>query len=293
MDYNKPMKVNRRRRKGMLIPALVLILFAVLLSLAIAAIWQMTAEHDETPSVISSSLAQVSSAPMSSSSSASSSQAASSEPQTSSEAKAITPAVEGAVSEAERVKSAYFDDAVFVGDSITTGIQLYNVMSNTKVLAGTGINLGTLYTSSVVKLEDGSRITIIDGLKAAQYKKVYVMLGGNEIGGEDQATFVSRYTKVIDDIKALQPDALIYVQSILPVTKKNKYNMDNVRIDEFNAVLLKLCKEKNVLYLNVAECMKDETGALPDAASPADGMHFGPDYYNKWFEYLKTHTVAQ
>ena len=39
--------------------------------------------------------------------------------------------------------------------------------------------------------------------------------------------------------------------------------------------------------------MKDENGMLPDEASPADGMHFGPDYYTKWFEYLKTHTVEQ
>ena len=50
--------------------------------------------------------------------------------------------------------------------------------------------------------------------------------------------------------------------------------------------------EKEVYYLNVAECMKDENGMLPDEASPADGMHFGPDYYSKWFEYLKRHTVA-
>jgi len=51
-------------------------------------------------------------------------------------------------------------------------------------------------------------------------------------------------------------------------------------------------KEKQVYYLNVAECMKDENGMLPDAASPADGMHFGPEYYNKWFDYLKQHTVS-
>ena len=39
--------------------------------------------------------------------------------------------------------------------------------------------------------------------------------------------------------------------------------------------------------------MKDENGMLTDEASPADVMHFGPDYYTKWFEYLKTHTVEQ
>jgi len=293
MDYNKPMKISRRRKKGVLIPALILILFAALLSLVIAAIWQKTSEDSKAPDPISSSFVQASSEPESSSSIVSSSQAVSSEQVSSVEEKPVIPVVEGAVPESERVKSAYFDDAVFVGDSITTGIQLYNMMSNTKVLAGTGINLATLYTSPVVKLEDGSRITIMDGLKDTQYKKMYVMLGGNEVRDEDKETFISRYSKAIDDLKALQPNAVMYVQSILPVTETNNYHMDNVRIDEFNAALLELCKEKNVYYLNVAECMRDEKGNLPKEASPADGMHFGPDYYNKWFEYLKTHTVAQ
>ena len=47
--------------------------------------------------------------------------------------------------------------------------------------------------------------------------------------------------------------------------------------DAFNEALLTLCKEKEVYFVNVAECMKDENGMLPDEASPADGMHLGPD----------------
>ena len=64
-------------------------------------------------------------------------------------------------------------------------------------------------------------------------------------------------------MRELQPDALIYVQSILPVTRNNNYNMDNNRIDEFNQALLTLCGEKQVYYLNVAECMKDECDSTP------------------------------
>lgn len=79
---------------------------------------------------------------------------------------------------------------------------------------------------------------------------------------------------------------------MLPVTRNNNYGLDNAKIDQFNQALMGLCAEKEVYYLNVAECMKDENGMLPDEASPADGMHFGPDYYSKWFEYLKRHTVA-
>ena len=39
------------------------------------------------------------------------------------------------------VGDEYFDDAAFVGDSITEGIKLYEVMTNATVVAARGINL--------------------------------------------------------------------------------------------------------------------------------------------------------
>ena len=288
MDDYKPIKVNRRRNKGMLWQVLALMAGAVVISLAIALVWQRTAGGEAQAEPLPSAVAQPPSEPEPP-------PPASSEPAPSSEAASEpeTPEVpEGAVPEGERVKSPYFDDAVFVGDSITSGISLYQMMENTTVLADTGINLDTVYTREAVKQEDGTRIPIMDALAQRQYKKVYVMLGGNEVRGDTLDFFLTRYGKVLDDIKRIQPDALIYVQSMLPVTKNNRYSLDNARIDEFNEALIGLCKEKNVYYLNVAECMKNEEGMLPDEASPADGMHFGPDYYTKWFEYLKRHTVG-
>ena len=38
--------------------------------------------------------------------------------------------------------------------------------------------------------------------------------------------------------------------------------------------------------------IKDENGALP-ADATSDGLHIGTDYYIKWFDYLKTHTVTE
>ena len=107
----------------------------------------------------------------------------------------------------------------------------------------------------------------------------------------DRTHGVTVTSVMLDDIKALQPNALIYVQSILPVTPDNIYNLDNSHIDAFNAALLELSKEKGVYFVNVAEALKNDRGELPEEASPTDGMHFGPEYYTKWFEYLKTHTV--
>ena len=131
MESNKPIKINRRHNRTMVWQVLAIIAAAVVLSLGIATVWQRasgdTVEAQSLPpapaSQPESRLAPPSSEPVSS-------EAASSAPEPDKPS-----APEGALPETERVKSPYFDDAVFVGDSITTGIELYQMMANTTVLA--------------------------------------------------------------------------------------------------------------------------------------------------------------
>lgn len=298
MGLNKPYKVNRRRKHNSLLPVLILVAAAVCISLAVAGLWQMAAGdtgipgRERTGRMPGAPEPSSKAAPSEGNSSSEEEEPSSSQEESSSEPEDHT-AWGAALPESAPVEAAYFDDAVFVGDSITEGWLIYTGMENARVLAGTGINCSTIYTAAVVKLEDGTRSTIMDELAKTQYKKVYVMLGGNEVRDMEKDAFLSRYSKVLDDIRAAQPEALIYVQSMTPVTQSNNYNMDNKRIDDFNEAIKGLCAEKKMYYLNVAECMKDEQGMLPNEASPADGMHFGQDYFNKWLDYLKTHTVQE
>ena len=124
-------------------------------------------------------------------------------------------------------------------------------------------------------------------------KKIYVLLGANGVEFLGKNTMMEFYGEFLDAVKQQHPDATIYVQSILPVTQskeKKSPDLTNKKIDEYNEALKQLTKEKGLLYVNIAEALKDENGALPEEASPVDGMHFGPSYYKKWFEYLKNHT---
>ncbi len=201
------------------------------------------------------------------------------------------------VSESARVDSTYFDDAVFIGDSITDGIKAYGLMSNTTVLANKGLNPSTMLTAAKIKTESGY-VTVLDALKMVQPapKKIYIMQGGNGIAWFEKDAFISLYGELIDNVRKICPDSVIYVQSILPVTPSYSdadNGITNEKINEYNNAIAELAQKKNVYFLNVASALKDENGALPEEASPTDGMHFGPTYYTKWFDYLKTHTVQQ
>lgn len=290
---NKPYPVSRRRKHGAIWPVLLLLAAAIAAALLISGAWQMAEGKPFPPPAQSGGAAPESSEPESSppQSSEPDPPEPSSAPEPEEEEKPALPLFEGAVPESQPVDQSYFDDAVFVGDSITEGMTIYSGMENAKILAYTGINFSTIGSTPVMKQEDGSRTVIMDELQKSQYRKVYVMLGGNEVRDMSKDAFLSRYEKVLDQIHEIQPGAILYVQSMTPVTETNNYNMDNARIDEYNEAIMELCKRKGFYYLNVAECMKDSNGMLPTEASPKDGMHFGQEYFNKWFAYLKTHTV--
>lgn len=200
------------------------------------------------------------------------------------------------VPEGEWLSSSYFDDALFVGDSITEGIKLYDVMNNATVLSSTGVNLDSLYTKDAITLADGSKVPILEASKNYTPGKIYLMMGVNSLLS-DEESFRTAYARVVDTLTSQHPDAILYIQSILPVTadyeKRQNAVADNAKIDRYNEILKELAAEKQVYYLNVAEVFKDADGCLPNSASPKDGIHFGSSWYRKWFDYLRSHGVTE
>ncbi len=188
------------------------------------------------------------------------------------------------------VDNSFFADAMFVGDSITTGIDLYGVVKNAPVIAYTGINTSTILTRQVIRTSSG-KVTFLDAMKRYNPKHIYIMLGINGINFQSKTKFISGYRTFVNAVKAQHPNAVIYLQSILPVTaKKSSGNFANSNINSYNAAIAALATELDVYYLNVAESFKDVNGNMPSKAS-SDGIHFGTGYYKRWIEYLKRHTV--
>ncbi len=191
------------------------------------------------------------------------------------------------------VPDDYFDDAAFVGDSITEGIKLYEIMSNASVVAARGINLDTVFTDDQIRTAAGNT-TVLGALEAANPKKIYIMFGANGVGWFTPEHFTKVYTQFVQDVKKQHPDSQIFLQSILPVTQEfdnSRDDISNAKINQYNELVVDIAEAEDVYYLDVASAIKDEKGCLPEDSN-GDGMHFGTKYYNKWFDYLKTHTVS-
>ncbi|QSX06872.1 hypothetical protein JYG23_05340 [Sedimentibacter sp. zth1] len=196
------------------------------------------------------------------------------------------------VPKGEIVDNAYFDDAVFIGNSRTQGFILSNKLSNAKALTSKGLMVDTVFTKKLINL-NGKKSTIIEALDVSKFDKIYIMLGINELGWVYTDVFIEKYSAIVDHILTLNKDAKIYIQSILPVSEEKSTNdkiYNNENINKFNTLLKKMCEDKNIYYVNVKEAVEDDNGNLLKEAS-LDGVHFNKEYCEKWYEYLKVHAL--
>lgn len=201
-----------------------------------------------------------------------------------------------------QVDASYFDDAVFVGDSVSVMLQYYcastKALGNAKFLCAGSLSatnaLGPVTTSSVHPSYQGKKVKVEDGVAATGAKKVYIMLGVNNISfGIDKAT--GDMVTLIRNILAQSPNVSIYVQSVTPMSKESNIlsnGLNNEKIVEYNRRMEEICAENGWYFINVAEAFRDSEGCLPaEYCSDYSGMgiHFTNAAAQHWIAYLKTH----
>ena len=201
------------------------------------------------------------------------------------------------VPQSEPVEMDYFSDALFIGDSRTDGLQIYSGIKGATFYCYKGLNIFDMSKRQVVEM-NGGKYTVVEALeKGPQYKKIYISLGVNELGYPGTDSFYKAFKSFLEEVKSAQPDAIIYLQNLVPVNpeicaQKNQPSyVNNDRVADFNGVFPKLAEECQVALVDVKTALSDENGILP-AEATVDGVHFTKAWYQKWLEYLMCHTVT-
>ena len=188
---------------------------------------------------------------------------------------------------------SYFDDALFIGDSRSEGFKLYSELDNATYFVYKGLSVETVNTKAVITAPDGTQQTVMNALKQKQFGKVYIMLGINELGWTNTSAFIEKYGVLIDAVKQNNPNAVVYVQSILPVSdvKAGDPIYNNNNINKFNSLIKSMVQAKGVYYVNSAESVTKDGMLIHEAST--DGVHLNKKYCIVWRDYLMTHTVKQ
>ena len=209
------------------------------------------------------------------------------------------------------VVDSYFDDTVFVGDSVTQKLQQYvaekrksgdsTLLGNARFIAvqslGTHTALADVSEKSLHPTVRGTKMTIESALASLGAKKVYIMLGMNDVAVSGMQTSVSNMLKFLQRIQSEVPGIEIFVQSATPRLSGSQPTTEqlfeyNLRVYE---ELLKL-NDPRIHFVDVAYAMRDDTGKLyEDYCSDKTGMalHFTNAGCQKWVEYLYTHAYTR
>ena len=181
------------------------------------------------------------------------------------------------------VDASYFDDALFIGDSHTDGFKDYAGLPNADYLCHNGLTVW----SAVEKAEFPGRQTLAQALCGKHYGKIYLMLGINELGAGTAESWAAQYKVLLDEIRELQPDAIIFLQAIFHTTqeKSDTTFFKNSTIDARNAEIQKFADNETVFYIDCNPVFDDDTGALT-AEYSGDGVHVKAPYYVMWRDYL-------
>lgn len=185
----------------------------------------------------------------------------------------------------DRLLQGYdFSDAVFIGDSRTEGLTVYNVLTTSTVLATRGLMASSALTDKFVDLGNGKG-TVIDYLKQHSFKKVYIMLGLNELGCV-LSTYTDSYKELIDEVRQTEPNSQIYIMPVIPMVEERTDEVyNNEIIAKFNEALKGVCAEKNVPLINVSAALVNEKGTLPSELS-TDGIHLNAKGLRRLVNYL-------
>lgn len=118
----------------------------------------------------------------------------------------------------------------------------------------------------------------LDGIQA---KKMFIMLGTNNIGYNTYDEILQGVLNVIEIAKSRQPGMKIYVQGIYPRRDKE------AEIAAYNKRLEEALKGTDVTYIEVASALTDENGKLVESRFIGDGLHPNEEGYNRLAAILK------
>lgn len=183
-------------------------------------------------------------------------------------------------------------DALFIGDSRTVGLMEYAGIDGANYFCTVGMSVYNIHKKPV-SVPNVGKVTLTELLNGKKYGKIYIMLGINEVGYKFSST-VEKYSELIEFIKDKQPDAVIFIQANLHVSKSRSDSdkvVNNTAINGLNAELAKLADGKSIFYLDANILFDDEAGGL-SADKSGDSTHLYAKYYREWGEWIIRQTAS-
>ena len=199
---------------------------------------------------------------------------------------------------------AYFDNAVFVGDCIMLGCRNYALkrqdtfLSRPQFLAAGSFSVNNALwpvdDKSVHPVYRGEQHQIWESIAMMGSKRVFLMLGMNDLNINGVEGTCKKYEELVDNIKETDPDAEIHIMSMTYILHGKEVGMlQNDIIRQYNQELEKLAEEKGWGFVDISQPLADENGDLAVEYCSDDFAHQRPEAYDVWVSVLRDYARRQ
>ncbi|MCL1792451.1 MAG: GDSL-type esterase/lipase family protein [Oscillospiraceae bacterium] len=198
----------------------------------------------------------------------------------------------------------YFGDILLLGDSVTTGFDLYRekllfcgeaVLRDIHVVAlgNYGVYNALLDISAVHPILNGQKTLPEDIIAQKNQKNVFICLGLNDLVWQTPEEFLAYYSALIERIRAKSPEKNIAIMSVTPcVDGHNLSALENGPIAEANNLLLDYAETNGVYFIDYAAAIRNpEENSLPEDFSSDSYTHLTTQAYERLVEYMLYHPI--
>ena len=177
----------------------------------------------------------------------------------------------------------FFDNDLFIGDSISTGLYLYGFIDKSNVFAEVGLNPESAVSTRI----DG--VTSIEKTSSMQPRNIYIMLGTNGLAFMNGSYMANRMIELIAELEMACPTAHIYIITIPPVTAAHEAEGQETMamVNEYNAKLKEICSTGGYGCIDLCSRLQDGNGYLAAQYAEADGLHFLSDAYTAMLSFIE------
>ena len=178
----------------------------------------------------------------------------------------------------------WFDNCALIGDSVSDGLKLYAMQKRKKDPGFLG-NLQFLTRNSysltfasaanpdMLLKYRGASMRPEDALKEMKAEKVFIMLGLNDMF-HDGSENTAKYNKLIDNIRAKNPNIKICLIAMTPIVTSGQYSeFQNTNVNEYNEVVRNVSSGKRCDFIDFNDKLRDETGGLKEEYSRDGFVH--------------------
>ena len=198
-----------------------------------------------------------------------------------------------------RVDVTYFDDTIFMGDSLADGFKDYAAWMSLKDTNTLYLTQRSMTPRSFLQpgaMVDAGKAGVVDvwaTIADRQPGEMYITLGTNALMAMEPEEFIQSYYQLVAKIRTTSPATTIYITTIPPTSSgyaAKEARLSKERIQQANELIAKMCREENLTLINLYDVLMGPDGYLNEEIN-SDGIHMTPEGYKMWLNYLIEHTV--